>query len=237
MIYRIFPVLLIAAFAFTAATPTKTEEPVKKVVAASAKSAMEMKIDNVYGTLDAGKFSLPTKQSFYKALEGFYKLKASGTIQKDILTVVDFTMSSNSKRLWVVDLATNTILFNSLCAHGRNTGDEFATKFSNKSESFMSSLGFYATGEIYNGKHGQSLKLDGLQAGVNDRARSRGVVMHAADYVSESFISAHHRLGRSQGCPALPVELTHDIINAIKGKSLLFIYHPSGEKNFSKLLS
>jgi hypothetical protein len=237
MIYRIFPVLATVLFAFTSATTTKIEEPVKKSIASNAKSAMEMKIENVYGALNAGKFSLPTKTSFYKALEGFYKLRAEGVIAKDILTVVDFSMSSNSKRLWVVDLATNTILFNSLCAHGRNTGDEFATKFSNKSESNMSSLGFYATGEIYEGKHGQSLKLDGLQPGVNDHARSRGVVMHAADYVSDSFIAAHHRLGRSQGCPALPEALTHDIINAIKGKSLLFIYHPAGEKNFEKLLS
>ncbi|NUY81689.1 murein L,D-transpeptidase catalytic domain family protein [Flavobacterium sp. MAH-1] len=237
MIYRIFPVLLAAAFAFTSATPGKTEEPVKKAIATTTKSAMEMKIENVYGTLNAGKFSLPTKQSFYKALEGFYKLRANGTVSKDILTVIDFTMSSNTKRLWVIDLATNTVLFNSLCAHGRNTGDEFATKFSNRSESNMSSLGFYATGEIYNGKHGQSLKLDGLQPGVNDHARARGVVMHAADYVSESFISAHRRLGRSQGCPALPQELTKEIISTIKGKSLLFIYHPSGEKNFEKLLS
>ncbi|MBD3583245.1 murein L,D-transpeptidase catalytic domain family protein [Flavobacterium selenitireducens] len=237
MIYRIFPVLLFAVFAFTSATPTKTEKPVKKTIAANEKSAVEMKIENVYGTLNAGKFALPTKQSFYKALEGFYKLKSQGVVAKDILTVIDFTMSSNTKRLWVIDLATNTVLFNSLCAHGRNTGDEFATKFSNKSESYMSSLGFYATGEIYNGKHGQSLKLDGLQAGVNDKARARGVVMHAADYVSESFIAAHRRLGRSQGCPALPNELTKEIIGTIKGKSLLFIYHPSGEKNFSKLLS
>ena len=237
MIYKIFPVLLFVAFAFTSATPTKKEEPVKKTIAANEKSAMEMRIENVYGTLNAGKFALPTKQSFYKALEGFYKLKSQGVIAKDLLTVIDFTMSSNTKRLWVIDLATNTVLFNSLCAHGRNTGDEFATKFSNKSESYMSSLGFYATGEIYNGKHGQSLKLDGLQAGVNDKARTRGVVMHAADYVSESFIAAHRRLGRSQGCPALPNELTKEIISVIQGKSLLFIYHPSGEKNFSKLLS
>lgn len=237
MIYKIFPVLLFVAFAFTSATPTKTEEPVKKTIAANEKSAVEMKIENVYGNLNAGKFALPTKQSFYKALEGFYKLKSQGIVAKDILTVIDFTMSSNTKRLWVIDLATNKVLYNSLCAHGRNTGNEFATKFSNKSESYMSSLGFYATGEIYNGKHGQSLKLDGLQAGVNDKARARGVVMHAADYVSESFIAAHSRLGRSQGCPALPNEVTKEIINTIKGKSLLFIYHPSGEKNFSKLLS
>lgn len=235
MIYKVFPVLLFFAFAFTT-NINETKAP-EKTIAATTKSAMEMKIENVYGTLNVGNFSMPNKQSFYKALQGFYKLKEKGLVKKDILTLVDFSMSSNTKRLWVIDLATNTVLYNSLVAHGRNTGDEFATTFSNRSESNMSSLGFYATGEIYNGKHGRSLKLDGLQPGLNDHARARGVVMHAADYVSESFIAAHRRLGRSQGCPALPNEMTADIINAIQGKSCLFIYHSSGEKNFAKLLS
>ena len=123
-------------------------------------------------------------------------------------------------------------------AHGRNTGDDFASSFSNAAESYKSSLGFYSTGEIYNGKHGMSLKLDGLEKGVNDNARNRGVVMHAADYVSNSFVKSNHRLGRSQGCPAVPVELSKDIINAIKNKSCLFIYHPSRVfKLASKLVS
>ncbi|RZJ67219.1 MAG: murein L,D-transpeptidase catalytic domain family protein [Flavobacterium sp.] len=235
MIYKIFPVLLFFAFAFT--TNNATTKAPEKTIAATTKSAIEMKIENVYGNLNIGSFSMPNKQSFYKALQGFYKLKEKGLVTKDILTLVDFSMSSNTKRLWVIDLTTNTVLYNSLVAHGRNTGDEFATTFSNRSESNMSSLGFYATGEIYNGKHGKSLKLDGLQPGVNDHARSRGVVMHAADYVSESFIAMHRRLGRSQGCPALPQELTSEIINTIKGRSCLFIYHSSGEKNFSRLLS
>ena len=143
------------------------------------------------------------------------------------MTLVDFSLSSNTKRLWVIDLTTNTVLFNSLVAHGRNTGEEFATSFSNDASSFKSSLGFYLTGEIYQGKHGKSLKLDGLEKGVNDKARERGVVMHAADYVSETFIKSNKRLGRSQGCPAIPVELTAEIINTIKNKSCLFIYHPS----------
>lgn len=235
MIYKIFPVLLFFALALTSPeTETKTPE---KTIAATAKPAMEMKIENVYGNLNVGNFSMPNKQSFFKALEGFYKLKEKGLVTKDLLTLVDFSMSSNTKRLWVIDLATNTVVYNSLVAHGRNTGDEFATTFSNRSESNMSSLGFYATGEIYNGKHGMSLKLDGLQRGLNDLARSRAVVMHGADYVSESFIRNNHRLGRSLGCPAIPNELTKDIINLIQGKSCLFIYHPSGEKNFSRLLS
>ena len=113
-----------------------------------------------------------------------------------------------------------------------------STSFSNNASSFKSSLGFYATGEIYMGKHGESLKLDGLEKGVNDKARERGVVMHAADYVSNSFIKNNKRLGRSQGCPAIPVELSAEISNTIKNKSCLFIYHPSRNySNFTKLLS
>ena len=174
---------------------------------------------------------MPELKTFSEALKGFYLLKERGVIKKNILTLIDFSLSSNTKRLWVIDLTSNTILFNSLVAHGRNTGEEFASAFSNLNSSFKSSLGFYATGEIYQGKHGASLRLDGLENGVNDNARERGVVMHGADYVSESFIRNHKRLGRSQGCPAVPVELTNEIIQLIKDKSCLYIYHPS--RNFA----
>ena len=167
-----------------------------------------------------------------EAIKGYYLLKQKGLIKKDILTLIDFSLSSNTKRLWVIDLVTGDVLFHSLVAHGRNTGDEFASTFSNAAESYKSSLGFYATGEIYNGKHGMSLKLDGLEKGVNDQARARGVVMHAADYVSDSFIKNNHRLGRSQGCPAVPVALSKEIIDAIKDKSCFFIYHPSRVSKF-----
>ncbi len=235
MVYKILPALLFFAFSFST-TEAKKTDPVK-TIAAVAKSSLELKMEAAYSSLNPQKFALPNRESFYKALRGFYKLKQNGLVTKDILTLIDFSMSSNSKRLWVIDLTTNTVIFNSLVAHGRNTGNEFAKSFSNKSESYMSSLGFYATGEIYNGKHGMSLKLDGLQKGLNDKARTRAVVMHGADYVSEAFIKNNHRLGRSLGCPAIPQELTPEIINTIKGKSCLFIYHPSGERNFEKLLS
>lgn len=191
------------------------------------KPSSDSKIEMVYNSLHSNQFALPKLKSFSEALKGFYLLKEKGLIQKNILTLVDFSLSSNTKRLWVIDLATNTILYNSLVAHGRNTGEEFANSFSNAEHSFKSSLGFYATGEIYNGKHGTSLRLDGLEKGINDNARERGVVIHAADYVSESFIKGNSRLGRSQGCPALPVKVANDIIRLIKDKSCLFIYHPS----------
>lgn len=192
----------------------------------------------IYNNLNSNHFALPKFETFNEALKGFYKLKQKGTVSKNILTLIDFTMSSNSKRLWVIDLDSKTILFNSLVAHGRNTGGEFASSFSNAAQSFKSSLGFYVTGEIYKGKHGMSLKLDGVEKGINNNARNRAVVMHGAEYVSNSFIRDNKRLGRSLGCPAIPVDLTKEIINAIKNKSCLFIYYPSeGYKTLSKLVS
>lgn len=208
------------------------------VVASEASETKATESVSVYNHLDANSYTLPSFESFDLALSGFNQLKDKGVIQKNILTIVDFSLSSNTKRLWVIDLDQNKILFQTLVAHGRNTGEEFAQAFSNQAESFKSSVGFYATAEIYNGKHGMSLKLDGLQKGLNDHARDRAVVMHGADYVSESFIKQNKRLGRSQGCPAVPVEMNQKIINVIKDKSCLFIYHPSAKQAiFSRLAS
>ena len=225
MIYNIFPLIIVLLMSFS---PNKIEKNAPKLTAfAIEKSALENKVNEIYTHLNANNLKLPNLESFSQALAGFYDLKDKGLITKDILTLVDFSLSSNVKRLWVIDLASNTVLFNSLVSHGRNTGEEFANSFSNYDCSFKSSLGFYATGEIYNGKHGTSLKLDGLEKGINDHARERGVVVHGAEYVSENFIRGNKRLGRSQGCPALPVEMTQEIISVIKDKSCLFIYHPS----------
>ena len=196
-------------------------------ISAEKESAIVFSNESIYNQLDANSFVLPSFDCFNLALDGFHLLKDKGLFQKNILTLVDFSLSSNTKRLWVIDLDKKIILFQTLVAHGRNTGEEFANQFSNKAASFKSSIGFYATGEIYDGKHGMSLKLDGLEKGLNDKARERAVVIHGADYVSETFIKQNKRLGRSQGCPAIPVEMNAKIINVIKDKSCLFIYHPS----------
>lgn len=240
MIYKIYPLLvfLLLSFGKDSNNTPEIKKTAIKTIAKVEKLTVEAKIESVYNTLNSNNFKLPELRTFSEALKGFYLLKERGIIQKNILTLIDFSLSSNAKRLWVIDLTTNTILFNSLVAHGRNTGEEFASAFSNSNSSFKSSLGFYATGEIYRGKHGASLRLDGLENGVNDNARERGVVMHGADYVSESFIRGNKRLGRSQGCPAIPMELTDEIIQVIKDKSCLYIYHPS--RNFAmeeKLIS
>ena len=218
---------LLLSFGKDSNNTTEVKKATVKTIAKVKTLTVDSKIESIYNTLNPNHFSLPELRTFSEALKGFYLLKERGVIQKDILTLIDFSLSSNTKRLWVIDLATNTVLFNSLVAHGRNTGEEFASNFSNANSSFKSSLGFYATGEIYQGKHGTSLRLDGLENGVNDNARERGVVMHGADYVSESFIRNNKRLGRSQGCPAIPMEMTKEIIEIIKNKSLLYIYHPS----------
>ncbi|MCM0664680.1 murein L,D-transpeptidase catalytic domain family protein [Flavobacterium tyrosinilyticum] len=230
MIYKIYPLFVFLLLSFgkdSKSTPDLKKNATVKAIAKVEKLTVDSKIESVYNSLNSNNFKMPELKTFSEALKGFYLLKEKGVIKKNILTLIDFSLSSNSKRLWVIDLTSNTILFNSLVAHGRNTGEEFASAFSNLNSSFKSSLGFYATGEIYQGKHGASLRLDGLENGVNDNARERGVVMHGADYVSESFIRDHKRLGRSQGCPAVPVELTNEIIQLIKDKSCLYIYHPS----------
>ena len=234
MIYKIFPIALFVLFFLfpNGKLFSEIKKDEKKAVIYVEKIDGVVSEEVIYNNLKTNQFSLPKLESFAEALRGFYKLKQKGIISKNILTLIDFSMSSNSKRLWVIDLDSNTILYNSLVAHGRNTGEEYASSFSNSAQSFKSSLGFYVTGEIYNGKHGISLKLDGLEKGVNDNARARGVVMHAADYVSNSFIKNNHRLGRSQGCPAVPVELSKEIISTIKNKSCFFIYHPSRVTKF-----
>ncbi|OUD34613.1 murein L,D-transpeptidase catalytic domain family protein [Flavobacterium sp. FPG59] len=229
MIYPMLPTILLLLFTSLTEKPRFVDKSTSNhsVYASNTVPTEESKMEQVYRSLHSDRFSLPKLVSFTEALKGYYSLKEKGIIKKEILTIIDFSISSNAKRLWVINIETGEILFHSLVAHGRNTGEEYASQFSNASESYKSSLGFYATGEIYTGKHGMSMRLDGLEKGVNDNARARGVVMHAADYVSDSFIKNNQRLGRSQGCPAVPAELSKEIINTIQNKSCFFIYHPS----------
>jgi hypothetical protein len=229
--------LYVFIFAFSTFSPNLPKEIHAPKIAATSTVSVK-KVNIVYNSLNANNLKLPNLESFTKAFEGYYLLKEAGKIKNNILTIVDFSLSSAQKRMWVIDMNENKVLFNSLVAHGQNSGNEYAEKFSNENESHKSSLGFFTTAEVYNGKHGLSLKLDGLEKGINDKARQRAIVIHGADYVSNSFIKNHNRLGRSQGCPALPVDLSKKIIEKIKDKSCLFIYYPS--ENYtskSKLIS
>ncbi len=231
MINNFFTSIFFLLFSATTPTPITTthiDPPVNETAETTVKAvSLASKAEAIYSALNANSMSLPGAECFSKAYIGYINLKNQGKIKKDLLTVVDFSKSSNTKRLWIIDMATKTVLYNTLVSHGRNSGNEFATAFSNEANSYKSSLGFYATGEIYTGKHGASLRLDGLEKGINSNARSRAVVIHAADYVSEDFAKRHTRIGRSLGCPALPNELNKEVINLIQGKSCLFIYHPT----------
>ncbi|MFC0342682.1 murein L,D-transpeptidase catalytic domain family protein [Epilithonimonas hispanica] len=165
---------------------------------------------------------------FEKAFLGFQNLKKSGKLisSAKLLSICDFSLSSNRKRLWVINLDEKKVLFNTLVAHGKGTGEEFATNFSNIENSHQSSLGFYITEQTYNGDNGYSMRLFGMDKGYNDAALERCIVMHGAKYVSEDFIKSEKRLGRSWGCPAVSKEMAKPIIDTIKNQTCLFIYYP-----------
>lgn len=165
--------------------------------------------------------------AFSNAFTGFINLKQAGMLAENAtLSIADFSRSSNQKRLWVLDMEHHKVLFHSLVAHGQGTGEEFAEAFSNIPESHQSSLGFYVTGAVYDGQHGMSLKLKGVDGKFNSNAEERAIVIHGADYVSDEFARANQRLGRSHGCPALPTELAPKVIQKIRDGHCLFIYAP-----------
>lgn len=172
---------------------------------------------------------VPSYEVFELAYRGYSNLMKKQAFSKNILSIADFSKPSTEKRLWVIDMNTRKILYNDFVAHGRNSGENFAGKFSNTPNSNMSSLGFYITGETYSGKHGLSLYLNGQDPQFNDKARERAIVIHGADYVSPEYIQKYGRLGRSFGCPALSMESYRSIIGTIEQGSCLFIYYPDKE--------
>ncbi len=184
-------------------------------------------VKSVYDSLRLNLSGL-SQQAFTYAKEGLDHLIETGKLLNDsIITIIDFSEPSNKKRLFILDIKNYTVLFNTLVAHGKNTGRAYATSFSNQNESLKSSPGFYITGETYEGKNGYSLKLLGMERGINDHAYERGIVMHGADYVSQSLVTTQGYIGRSWGCPALPLNVSVPVINTIKYGTCLFIYHPS----------
>ena len=160
-------------------------------------------------------------KAFRQAVAGYYKIDNR---KREVLTLIDFSRPSTAKRLFVFDMRERKVLFSSVVSHGKNSGDNYATSFSNEYGSYKSSLGFYLTESTYQGKNGYSLILNGLEKGINDRARERAIVMHGAAYADPSVASRGGRLGRSFGCPAVPQKLSRPIIAAIKGGSVMYIY-------------
>lgn len=160
-------------------------------------------------------------KAFRQAVAGYEKIKGR---KRDILTLIDFSKPSTEERLYVFDMKKHRLLFSSVVSHGKNSGNNYATSFSNEYGSYKSSLGFYLTESTYQGKNGYSLILNGLEKGINDRARERAIVVHGAAYADPSVVARGGRLGRSFGCPALPPKLSRPIIDAIKGGSVMYIY-------------
>jgi hypothetical protein len=168
-----------------------------------------------------------SKEALDYALKGYQKLVDAGSVVNNrYLTIVDFSQSSRKKRFYLLDVKNNKLVHNTFVSHGKNTGVDMAEKFSNKMNSEQSSLGFYVTTATYTGKHGLSLRLSGQEAGFNDNAEARGVVVHGAAYVNANRVKSDY-MGRSQGCPALPEAEFAKVINIIKDGSVMFIYHPS----------
>ena len=193
--------------------------------AVSEEPALPTIKQDVYDFLNLSQLGL-SKEAYQFAIKGFNKLKEQGQLlNASVLTIIDFSQSSNNKRLYVIDLYKKALLFNTYVAHGKNTGNEYAEKFSNIPGTFQSSLGFYITENMAIGsKVGLSLILKGIEKGINDKAREREIIIHGADYATEDFIKKNGRLGRSFGCPSLPPDLIKPVAESIKEGTCLFIY-------------
>lgn len=192
----------------------------------SAEMAVEAEASSLYDALAlSGDINMKT---LVYALKGFKSLQASGKLgNSNILSIADMSQSSKNKRLYIIDVESKKLLFNTYVAHGRNSGSEYATSFSNDVDSHKSSLGFYVTSNTYNGSHGLSLRIEGVEQGFNDKALERAIVVHGANYMGDHFLRNSPFSGRSWGCPAVPASETAKVIQMIKDGSCLFIYHPT----------
>jgi hypothetical protein len=182
--------------------------------------------DSIYDLISLGEYGLE-RDVFFNAYKGYQYLEQRGSLRKsNLLTICDYSQSSNNKRLYVIDLLNSRLLFNTFVSHGRNSGNEFATSFSNSDNSNKSSLGFLVTGDTYNGKAGFCMRFNGMEAGINDHVKSRGIVLHGSRFVNENIMSERGTIGKSLGCPAVPFGIHTKIIDVIKGGSCFFINSP-----------
>jgi hypothetical protein len=208
---------------------------VNTATAAEAKAAAlkaEMRMVKANATLLFAEMDLVdsglSHAAFQSAFIGYYKLKKKGLLRRThILTICDFSQSSSQQRMYVIDVRNRRVLYRTYVAHGINSGEEFASSFSNKMESCKSSLGFYITAGVYTGVNGLSLRIDGVDKGFNDNARKRSIVIHGANYVSLRVLHKYGVMGTTFGCPAIPSEMTTQIIPVVKHGSCFFIYYPS----------
>ncbi|MBN9299692.1 MAG: murein L,D-transpeptidase catalytic domain family protein [Filimonas sp.] len=216
-------VAVVAAFSFITDSYSKANSA--GVVSAPSVN-VTTNMPGMYDSLQLDKQGL-SREAFNNAVEGYTILVSQGKVSNDqMLSIIDFSLPSSQKRLFVIDMLNKKVLFNTYVSHGRNSGTLMASDFSNDAESLKSSLGFYLTKDTYKGKHGYSLRLEGEEKGINDHAFERGIVMHSAGYVNESLIRSQGYIGRSEGCPAIPPALHKAIITKIKNGSCLYIYSP-----------
>jgi hypothetical protein len=216
-------VLIIIAVFFVVLTSFSVEDNVIETPIEEPTFSFHQYADQLYECVNEENINV---DAFNIALNGYFSLLLENKLEnKKYLTIVDMSLSANTERFFVIDMETQQLVHKSLVAHGKNSGEEFATSFSNKPSSYQTSIGFYKTGETYDGKRGFSMKLDGLEYS-NNNARDRGVVIHGAKYVSNQFIKDNIRLGRSLGCPALPMATFQEAVDILKEGSCLFVYYP-----------
>jgi hypothetical protein len=218
-------------FVFAKTNPLLKLFPTKKVSPFIMSDSADIKSDSstsikfgLYDSLRLGSLGLG-RQVFDYAMKGFSYMKETGNLANEqIISIVDFSKPSSQKRLFVIDIKNYKVLFNTYVAHGMQSGKEIANQFSNKPSSNKSSLGFYETMGTYIGGNGYSLRLQGIERGINDNANRRDIVIHGADYVDETLIQSQGYIGRSWGCPAVPQRLSKSIIDQIKDGTCLFIF-------------
>jgi hypothetical protein len=188
--------------------------------------------DSLYDNMHLAEAGLE-RDIFFQAYKGYLYLIGGNKLNNtDVITIADYSQSCNNKRLYVIDVVNMQLLFQTYVSHGKNSGNEFATSFSNQKESNKSSIGFLITGEMYWGNYGTALRLDGAETGINDNVRNRDIVFHGSNYVNEKRIFERGSIARSLGCPAVPKNEIITIINAIRGGSCFFIYN--ADKSYAK---
>jgi len=206
----------------------KTETVTEKTVEPAKASSVEVASNFLYDSLKLSSLGL-SREVMNMAYKGQQVLADRGVLNNEnIMAICDFSQSSKAKRLYIIDTKNYRMLMNTYVAHGKNSGLDYAERFSNNPESLQSSLGFYVTKQTYFGKHGLSLKLSGQERGFNDNAEERAVVIHGADYIGDNRLASSY-MGRSFGCPAVPQELSDKVISLLKNGTCLFIYHPTAQ--------
>lgn len=214
----IFFTFLFADHVSSSTGPAKAIKKVSLAINTTASGLM------VYDSLQLGGLGL-SQEAFTYGMNGFQNLLEQGRLKNDsVIAIVDFSLPSCQKRLFIIDVRNARLLFNTLVSHGKNSGTLNATSFSNKLNSYKTSLGFYITDNTYIGEHGLSLRLRGTEKGINDNAMSRAIVMHGADYVNEALIDRQGYIGRSLGCPAIPISVHREVIRTMADGACLFLY-------------